>query len=107
MEKYKCTKSFQSIFTNKSYSEGSKLSPEEYDELFDIEKEMFFTGETVEKISKPKPKPINSSSPSNNSLKEWTPSSNSNSDMGMNIAMGDMFGTGIPGGMDMDMTTLL
>lgn len=42
MEKYKCTKSFQSIFTNKSYSEGSVLSPEEFDELFDIEKEINF-----------------------------------------------------------------
>ena len=79
MSDYKCKYSFTSD-KGKSYSYGSKINSSEYNELSYSEKSKF--------------------------EEESSYSSNSNN-LAMNIALGDITGSGIIGGLDGDMGTLI
>lgn len=79
MSDYKCNYSFTSE-KGKSYSYGSKINSSEYNELSYSEKSKF--------------------------EEESSYSSNSNN-LAMNIALGDITGSGIIGGLDGDMGTLI
>lgn len=88
MNTYTCGNRFTSS-RGESYSYGNKISQNEYDGLSASEQLHFKK---------------NNSTP-------FSSASSDNDQLGMNnpglIAMGDMFGTGIPGGIDMDFTTPL
>lgn len=80
MSKYKCTNSFKSE-SGKSYSYSDKINSSEYSSLRYSEQSNFKKEDEDDSIfgfGKP-----------------------------ASIAMGDMLGTGIPGGIDMDFNTLL
>ena len=79
MSNYKCNYSFTSE-KGKSYSYGSKINSSEYNELSYSEKSKF--------------------------EEESSYSQNSNN-LAMNIALGDITGSGIIGGLDGDMGTLI
>lgn len=77
--KYKCTNSFDAA-NGSSYSWGDTISSSEYNDLKSSEQSNFTRDDD---------------------------SDSSSSNQMLNIAMGDMLGIGIPGGLDGDMSTLL
>ena len=89
MNTYTCENRFTSS-RGESYGYGDKINQNDYDGLSASEQLHF---------------------KKNNSTSFSSTSSDDGQLLGMNnpgsIAMGDMFGTGIPGGMDMDFTTPL
>ena len=89
MNTYTCENRFTSS-RGESYSYGDKINQNDYDGLSAYEQSHFKKNNST---------PFSSESSDNNQL------------LGMNntgsITMGDMLGTGIPGGIDMDFTTPL
>lgn len=81
MSKYKCTNSFKSQ-GGKNYSYADKIDSSQYSSLHSSEQSNF------RKEDDDNDSPFGFGKPAS-------------------IAMGDMLGTGIPGGIDMDFTTLL
>jgi len=79
MGDYKCNYSFTSE-KGKSYSYGSKINSSEYNSLSYFEKSKF---------------------------EEESSYSSSSNNLAMNIALGDITGSGIIGGLDGDMGTLI
>jgi len=76
---YKCTYGFEASGGTK-YSYGTKITSSEYDQLTSSEKRHFKSADEDSFFGYGKPG---------------------------SIAMGDMLGTGLPGGLDGDMSTLL
>lgn len=111
MANYKCIKSFKSLRL-KTYESEDKISNLEYDNLFDSEKKNFVEFEDELSCLKLVKKYSSSNKIESSIVKDKkyeraksNSKSSSKSNRGFGFIMGDMFGTGIPGGFDMDFST--